>query len=224
MSQLLPPENRARLQPSHPARGGPASDHGNDHRDRRHPCPRCSSHPPFSDSFGEPLHPPLRSDVGEPNLIRHRRDKLVPANRQSRRRTPVFSTETRKNQQPALRHRKVLATNGLRLRSRSRAVWRNRSQLKVLTSTCRPRVRASSTIASNRRAVASSIHSSPHCEQTVAGVFRTTITPAPSSAVNVVAPPVFVPPQRGQTSLRAVIIVFWSDSRTQILPSTVRRR
>jgi hypothetical protein len=92
------------------------------------------------------------------------------------------------------------------------------------TSTCNRRVRASLTICSNCRAVASSIHSSPHCEQIVASTSRTTTTPLPRSALKVVLPLVFLPPQIGQISLRLLITFSLFDSPIQKCPVMARKR
>src|SRR5207244_4540601 len=83
------------------------------------------------------------------------------------------------------------------------------------TSTCDRRARASLTISSNCRAVASSIHSSPHCEQIVASTSRTTTTPLPRSVLKVVLPLVFLPPHIGQIWLVLVIIFSLFDSPTK---------
>jgi hypothetical protein len=92
------------------------------------------------------------------------------------------------------------------------------------TSTCNRRARASLTICSNCRAVASSIHSSPHCEQIVASTSRTTTTPLPRSTLKVVLPFVFLPPQIGQISLGLLITFSLFDSPTRKRPMMVRKR
>jgi hypothetical protein len=69
--------------------------------------------------------------------------------------------------------------------------------MKEVTSTCKRLFLASLTMFSSCLAIRSSIQSAPHRLQTVAGTFRTTITPNSKSAVNVVVPVLFVPAQRG---------------------------
>src|SRR6266581_5767817 len=91
------------------------------------------------------------------------------------------------------------------------------------TSTCNRRARALLTISSNCRAGASSIHSSPHCEQIVASTSRTTTTPLPRSALNVVLPFVFLPPQIGQIWLVSLIIFSLFDSPPQKHPVMARK-
>src|SRR5206468_11416662 len=91
------------------------------------------------------------------------------------------------------------------------------------TSTCNRRARASLTIRSSCRAVASSIHSSPHCEQIIASTSRTTTTPLPTSALKVVLPLIFLPPQSGQIWLVLLITFSLFDSQTQTLPVMARK-
>jgi hypothetical protein len=71
----------------------------------------------------------------------------------------------------------------------------------MLSSFVIPAERAASTILSSILAVLSAIHTSPHCEQMVAGTCRSATAPLPGSALKVAVPLDFLPPQRGQVVL-----------------------
>jgi hypothetical protein len=92
-------------------------------------------------------------------------------------------------------------------------------QANAVMSTSRCPERASFTSCSSRRAVASSIHSSPHWEQTVACTRRTTTTPLPKSAVNVVSPLVLFPPHSGHW----LICAFITFAKLRVQPAFAER-
>ncbi len=70
------------------------------------------------------------------------------------------------------------------------------AQARVVTSTWSRSDLASATIVSKREATSSWIQSAPHSAHTRAGTFLTTTTPKSKSAVKVVVPAFFAPPQR----------------------------